>query len=48
MRIGEAHAFAREAVNVRRGDLRLRIEAARVAVAHVVNEEEEDVWRSRK
>ncbi len=45
MRVGEAHAFPREAVEMWRGDLRLVVVAAHIAVAEVVGEDEQDVRR---
>ena len=43
MGVGEDHAFARQAVEVRRADFGFRVEAAQVAVAEVVGEDEDDV-----
>ena len=43
MGIRELHPFRRQLVDVRRRDLRLRIEALRIAPAHVIDEDDEDV-----
>ena len=45
--IGEAHALARQAVEVRRGDLRVTVVTAEVAVAEVIGEDVDDV-RARR
>src|SRR5438309_1111653 len=47
MRIGETNSLARQAVEIRRRDFRLRIEAADIAIAEVIGENEDDVWRGR-
>ena len=44
--VGELHAFRCEAVDVGRGDV-FATHAAEVAVAEVIGEDENDVWRSR-
>ena len=49
--IRETHPLRRQFVDVRRRNLRLRIEALRVAIAHVIYEQDEDVgfgWWPRR
>ena len=41
--VGETHALGGEAVDVRGRDLRLRVVGAQVAVAHVIDEDDDDV-----
>ena len=48
VRVGEAHAFGCEPVEVGRRDLRASPTERRVAVAHVVGEHEHDVRRARE
>jgi len=48
MRVGESHALARQAVNVRGGNLRLGIVAARITVPHVVGKDHHDVRLRRR
>ena len=43
--VGEPQALTREAIDVRCGDFGLRLVAARIAVAHVIDENQEDVGR---
>ncbi len=43
MTVGKDHALLRDAVEVWRGDFALGVEAADVAVAEVVGEDEDDV-----
>lgn len=44
MGVGESHALTRQAVDVRRRDFRIRVEASGVAVAHVINQDDRDAW----
>ena len=41
--IGEAHALGRETVDMRRRDLRVRVVGAQVPVAHVIDEDDDDM-----
>src|SRR5437763_9244621 len=43
MRVGEANAFAGQSIQIRRGDFRLGVEAAHVAVAEVVGQDKDNV-----
>lgn len=47
VRVGEPHAFSRQAVDVRRGNLGLRVVAGDIAVAEIVGKDKNDVWRTR-
>ena len=46
VKVGELHTLGRETIDVRRGDVRAT-HATKVAVAEVIREDENDVWRSR-
>jgi hypothetical protein len=43
MSVGETHPFRSQLVDVWRRGLRFGIETARIAIAHVIDEDEEDV-----
>ena len=47
MRIGEHHALLGKTIDVRRRDLRFRVEALRIAVAQVVGQEDHHVRQGR-
>ena len=47
MGIRELHPLGRQPVNVGCRDLRLRIEALRIAPAHVIDEDDEDIGFGR-
>ena len=43
MGVGEQHAFAGQAIHVRRGDLRGRLITLRIAIAEVIGHDKDDV-----
>ena len=43
MRVSEDHATGSEAIQVRRRDLALRVEALHIAIAEIVGEDEDEV-----
>jgi hypothetical protein len=45
MRVGEAHPFAGQSVKVRGLKLGVDIVAPRLAVAHVIEQDQHDVWQ---
>jgi hypothetical protein len=47
MSVGEAHPFSGQLIDVGRRDLRFGIEATRIAIAHVIDEDEEYVGLRR-
>ena len=47
MGVSEPHSLVRQAINIRRGNLRLWIVTTRVTVAHVVREYDQDVGLRR-
>jgi hypothetical protein len=43
VRVGKTHAVASEGIDIRRGDFGIRIVAAGIAIAHVVDQDDQDV-----